>query len=80
MKFVIGLLLIAAGVATVMYTEWIVTNIGTNDWAEAKFGTFGGSRMLYKLMGLGAIFIGFVIMFGMSQGFLKAIFGRIIVQ
>lgn len=80
MKYVVGILLVAAGVAAVMYTEWIVTNVGTNDWAEAKMGIFGGSRMLYKLIGLGAIFMGFIIMFGMSAGFMKVVFGRLIVQ
>ncbi len=80
MKYFVGLLLIGAGVAAIMYTEWIISNVGTNEWAESKFATFGGSRMLYKLMGLGAIFIGFVMIFGMSQGFMQAIFGRLIVQ
>ena len=80
MKYLIGLSLIAGGIAIVMYTEWIINNIGTNDWAEAKFGTFGGSRMLYKLIGLGAIFIGFIIAFDMSEGFMKAVFGKILVR
>jgi hypothetical protein len=64
----------------VMKTEWILQNVGSNAWAEANLGTNGGSRLLYKLIGMALIFIGFVVVTNMYEGFMMAIFGKLIVR
>lgn len=80
MKYFIGLLFIAVGIWMVMKTEWILQNVGSNAWAEANLGTNGGSRLLYKLIGMALIFIGFVVVTNMYEGFMMAIFGKLIVR
>ena len=77
---IIGVLMVVIGILIVIKTEWIVQNFGTNAWAEAKFGFSGGSRIFYKLIGLGIIFIGFIIMTGMWEGFLMGTVGKIFVR
>jgi len=72
--------MVVIGILIVIKTEWIVQNFGTNAWAEAKFGFSGGSRIFYKLIGLGIIFIGFIIMTGMWEGFLMGTVGKIFVR
>jgi len=80
MRIIFGLLLAFVGVAVVIYTQWNIENIGTNAWAEAKFGTAGGSRMMYKLIGLGLIFIGFLLVTNLFGGFLFATVGKIFIR
>ena len=77
---IIGILMVVVGVLAVVKTEWIIQNFGTNAWAEAKFGFSGGSRIFYKLIGLGIIFIGFIIMTGMWEGFLIGTVGKIFIR
>jgi len=77
---IIGVLMAVVGILIVVKTEWIVQNFGTNAWAEAKFGFSGGSRIFYKLIGLGIIFIGFIIMTDMWEGFLTGTVGKIFVR
>ena len=77
MQFVIGLIALAVGVGVILKTEWIVQNFGTNSWAENKLGVNGGSRLLYKFIGLAIIFIGFLLVTNMFGGFLEGTIGRI---
>ncbi|MBI2444328.1 MAG: hypothetical protein HYV42_03760 [Candidatus Magasanikbacteria bacterium] len=80
MKFFFGILIIAAGIGLILKTEWIIENFGGSAWAEDKFGTAGGSRTLFKLIGLALIFIGFLLITGLFEGFLDNTVGRIFVR
>lgn len=80
MKYVFEILLIASGIAIVLKTEWLIENIGTNAWAEANLGTSGGSRLLYKLIGLLIILIGFMMLTGLFGPLLVGTVGRLFVQ
>lgn len=77
MHYFIGALLVAAGIGMVVKTEWIIQNFGTSAWAEEKLGTSGGSRLLYKLIGLALILIGFLLVTNLFEGFLLGTVGRI---
>jgi hypothetical protein len=57
MKYFFGILGIALGTFFVIKTEWFIQNFGTNSWAEQHLGTSGGTRLMYKLIGIGIIFI-----------------------
>ena len=72
-----GLITGALGFLMIWKTSWIVQNFGTNAWAEAKLGSSGGTRIMYKLLGLIIIFFGILIITGLSEGFLMATVGRI---
>lgn len=80
MRFIVGILFVVFGGWMVVKTEWLIENFGTSGWAEANMGTSGGSRLLYKLIGIVIIFIGFLLITGLFQGFLEGTIGKIFVR
>ena len=80
MQYFLGVVIVLLGVALVIKTEWFVVNFGTIAWAEENLGTSGGSRLMYKLLGLIAIFIGFLLVTNMFQGFLMGTIGKIFIR
>lgn len=69
MKYLIALGAVALGIVLVIKTEWFYENFGAIDWAEQHMGTSGGSRLMYKLIGIAIIFLA---VFGVT-GFLGEI-------
>lgn len=57
LNFFLGLVMTAIGFLITWKSEWILQNFGTNDWAESKFGSSGGSRTMYKLLGMAIAFL-----------------------
>lgn len=52
-----GLVAVAVGIAMVMKTDVFLDFLGASDWAETKIGP-GGTRLLYKLIGVAIIILG----------------------
>ncbi len=77
MKYFLGLLGLAIGIFLVVKTEWFIQNFGNSAWAEEHFGTSGGTRTLYKLIGLAIIFIAMMGMTGLLGGFIMGTVGRL---
>ena len=77
MKFIFGIVGIAIGSLLIIKTEWFIQNFGTSSWAENKMGFSGGTRLLYKLIGLVVIIIATLGMTGMLGGIIISIFGRL---
>ena len=80
MNYVIGILLVLAGVVFIIKTEWFLENFGTIAWAEEHLGTSGGSRLAYKLLGLVLIFVGMLLVTNLMQGFLMGTVGRLLIR
>ncbi len=80
MQIIFGLIVALLGIGVVFKTEWILENFGTNTWAEDTLGTSGGSRLLYKLIGLIMIFFGFLLITGLFQSFLMGTIGKIFIR
>lgn len=80
MRFFIGIAAALAGIGLILKTEWLIENFGNSAWAEAKFSSSGGSRLFYKLIGLALIFIGFMLITGLFQGFLEGTVGKVLVR
>ncbi len=80
MRFLLGFALAGVGVLLVIKSEWFMQNFGAIPWAEEHLGTSGGSRLMYKLIGIGFIFIGFVLITNLTDGFLNATVGRVLVR
>ncbi len=78
MQFILGVLIIALGIYMVLKTNVVLKNFGRNSFFERNLGTEGGSRLGYKLLGLLLIFIGLVIMLGMSDDFLRFLLSPLI--
>ncbi len=73
MKFILGLIIIAAGVFFVWKTETMLRTFGRIGWAEEHMQIQGGSRMWYKLIGILAIIIGLLMVTGLAGGAAEAI-------
>jgi len=80
MRYIIGILAIALGLVLIVKTEWFITNFGRNAWAEDKFGFSGGTRLMYKGLGLILIFIGMLAVTNMMGGFLNATIVKLFVR
>ena len=78
MRVILGLIISVVGALLVIKTERIIEQVGKNSWAEAKFGTYGGTRFMWKMIGLLAVFIGFVVMTNMTEGFIQGTLGKLI--
>lgn len=80
MHYFIGAIIVIICSLFILKTEWFVQNFGTVAWAEEHLGTSGGTRLFYKLLGLIGIFIGFIVLTNMWQGFLMATIGKIFIR
>lgn len=80
MYFFFGVIAVVAGVFLVIKSEWFYENFGSIAWAEEHLGSSGGSRLMYKLVGLAMIFIGFLLVTGQLGSFLGATIGKIFVR
>ncbi len=80
MRYVIGIILVLVGIVMILKTEWLIENFGSSAWAEDKMGTSGGSRLLYKLIGVILIFFGFLFITNMISGFLVGTVGKLLVR
>lgn len=58
MNILIGLVLLAIGIAIVIKSESMLSAFGRMEFFEKYLGSDGGSRLGYKLIGLLIIFIG----------------------
>lgn len=70
MYIILGLVILAVGVLIVIKTEAMLNAFGRIAFFERYLGSEGGSRLGYKIIGLIAIFIGFLIMTNMIGGFM----------
>ena len=77
MKYLLGMLGILIGMILVIKTEWFIRNFGTNEWAEQKFGTSGGTRTFYKLLGILFVFVALAGMTGVLGGLILGTLGRL---
>ena len=80
MRYFIGIFIVLIGCLLILKTEWFLENFGTIGWAEANLGTSGGSRLMYKLIGLLGIFIGFLLITNMFQGFIMGTLGKVFIR
>ena len=77
MRYIISIIGVVVGALIVMKSEKLYNALGPVPWAEQHLGSEGGSRLFYKLVGLGIIFIAFFYMSGILQSIGLAIFGRL---
>lgn len=78
MNIIFGLILMAVGTLVIMKSEVLFRNFGRIAWFEKNFGSEGGSRLGYKLMGLVVVFFGLLLTTGTLNGFMNAILSPLI--
>lgn len=69
------MIITSAGALMVIYTEAILSFSGRMDWADKWLGVYGGTRLGYKLIGIAAITIGFLMMTGLLGPVVLWLFG-----
>ncbi len=72
-----ALIAIVVGVLLVLKSNWIVNNFGYIDGAERYLRVWGGTRLFWKLVGIGIIIIAFLQVGGLLEPFLLNFFGSI---
>lgn len=77
-RIILGLIVVVAGAAITIKAGWIYQNIGGIPSAEKYLGTEGGSRLAYKLIGILASIVGFLIMTNLIEGVLQGFANLII--
>ena len=70
MNIVIGLIMLAIGASLTIKTEWFLNSFGSMNWFEDKFGSSGGSRFGYKLIGFIFLFLGIIFITGSGNSFM----------
>lgn len=76
MKYFVALIVVLIGCAMVIKTEWFLENFGRSDWAEEKLGG-GGTRLMYKLLGLLAIVLAVLGVTGALGEIIISVFGSL---
>lgn len=76
LRIFIGLLLVALGAIMVIKTHQFYDFFGSMNWADRYLGS-GGSRLMYKLIGLVFCLIGFLVMTNLWEPFLQATLGSL---
>ena len=71
MNIIIGLVALAIGAFLTMKSEWFLNNFGSIAWFEDKFGSSGGSRLGYKLIGFIFLFLGVIFITGGGNNFMS---------
>jgi len=75
MQYVVGIIAIIIGFLITWKADWLMDNVGRIAWAEEHLSSgFGGTRLMYKLIGIGVIILSFLLMTGILKGVMKAIF------
>jgi len=57
-KIIWGLVMMFAGFMLVWKSEWLLNNFGRIPFAETHLANSGGTRLMYKLLGVIVIIIG----------------------
>jgi len=78
MNIIIGMLILAAGVILVVKSEWFLNNFGRMAWAEKFFGTSGGTRLGYKMLGVLFAIIGVIFITGSGSAFMNWLVGPLV--
>lgn len=76
MKYFLTAIAVAVGCFMVIKTEWFIENFGHSEWAEAKLGG-GGTRLMYKLIGLAIIIIAILGVTGAMGEIVTSVFGSL---
>ena len=77
MKYFYAFLVIIFGFLLVRYSNWLVNNFGYIDSAEHYLGTYGGTRLMWKLIGVLFIVGAFLVISGIMNNILISIFSRL---
>lgn len=67
MHIVIGFILVVIGIGIALKPDAMLKAFGRVPWFEKHFGSEGGSRLFFQLLGVALIIAGFLIVTGILQ-------------
>jgi hypothetical protein len=76
-RILIGVILVALGAVLVIRTNSFMDFFGSMDWADRYLGG-GGSRLMYKLIGIVLCLVGFMVATNLWNAFLQATLGSLL--
>lgn len=76
-RLLISALMIGGGYLMVWKADWLLRNVGAIPSAEKFIRTEGGSRLMYKLIGILAIIFGMMYFTGLLQPFGRWLVGSL---
>lgn len=77
MRIFWGLLVLGVGLFFILKTDSLMRINGRIAWAEYHMGTLGGTRALYKLIGIGFILLSFLLITNLAGRFFFWVLGPI---
>lgn len=72
-RILLGLFIMAAGIATTIKGNWLYENFGTIAFFDDYFRSSGGGRAGYKIMGMLATLVGILVLTNIHAQILQAI-------
>jgi hypothetical protein len=78
LRILIGLVILAVGIFIVIKTESMLSAFGRIYFFEKHFGSDGGSRLGYKLIGLLFTFIGILVITNLINNFMYWVLGPLL--
>ena len=78
-RIILGILLLIGGAATTIRSEDVFQALGTITWAEEHMSSMSGSRMFYKLLGVGMSLVGILIATNLLNDFLNFTVGALLI-
>jgi len=78
MKYFFCFLAIIIGILLVKFSNNIVNSFGHSAWAEHYLGTYGGTRLLIKIIGTLFILSALLVISGLMNSLLLSIFSPLV--
>ena len=78
MHFIYGLIGMVIGGAMVIYADALLNTFGRMDFFDRFLGTFGGTRLGYKLIGLIVFFLSLIMFIGLFDNFMYWVLGPLL--
>ena len=79
-RVLLGLAMVGVGAVITIYANKIYEAMGPMAWAEEHLGTEGGTRLMYKLIGIGLAVLGFMVATNLLTSLIISILSAIFPQ
>ncbi len=76
-KIIWGLIIMISGFMLVWKSEWLLNNFGRIEFAERHLAHSGGTRLMYKLLGILLIIIGIMYATDLTDNLIAAIINTV---
>ena len=79
-RILLGLVMVGIGAVITIFANRIYEAMGPMAWAEEHLGSEGGTRLMYKLIGIGLAVLGFMVATNLLTNLVVSILGAVFPQ